>query len=117
MPWSCASWGAGCAILLDVSTQQSTATQRASVLPFNASTVDKLQLDTTCSAHTGCVNRLAWNAEGTLLASVSDDRQLLLWHYPDTHQPPLAVQTGHTSNVFGVAFLPQTNDRMLVTGA
>ena len=83
---------------------------------MSSSTIDKLQLEATCTGHTGCVNRLAWNSQGTRLASVSDDRMALLWHYPNTRQPPLAVHTGHTSNIFGVAFLPHTNDRLLVTG-
>lgn len=30
------------------------------------------------TGHRGCVNRLAWNANGSLLASGSDDRQVLL---------------------------------------
>ena len=32
---------------------------------------------------TGCVNRLAWSSDGTLLVSGSDDRALGLWRYSE----------------------------------
>eukprot|EP00889_Picochlorum_renovo_P000891 jgi/Picre1/27921/NNA_000883.t1 len=65
--------------------------------------------------HMGCVNRLAWNQDGTYLASVSDDANLMIWPYPQGM--PYTVPTLHTSNIFGVQFLPHTNSSVLVTGA
>ncbi|WPT13229.1 WD and tetratricopeptide repeats protein 1 [Picochlorum sp. SENEW3] len=65
--------------------------------------------------HMGCVNRLAWNQDGTYLASVSDDANLIIWPYPQGM--PYTVPTLHTSNIFGVQFLPHTNSSVLVTGA
>lgn len=67
--------------------------------------------------HEGCVNRLAWSEDGSLLASGSDDKQVLLWSYPDVEQGPLALQTEHAANIFGIQFMPCTNNRQLVTGA
>lgn len=43
--------------------------------------------------------------------------QVLLWSYPDCDRPPLAVQTEHAANIFGVQFLPCTNNEKIVTGA
>jgi WD40 repeat protein len=36
----------------------------------------KLEISTVLHGHTGCVNRLAWNQDGSLLASASDDCQV-----------------------------------------
>lgn len=64
------------------------------------------------------MNRLAWNEAGSLLASGSDDRRVLLWSYPhDSGRQPLAVDTAHQANIFGVAFVPGQGDRMLATCA
>jgi WD40 repeat protein len=38
----------------------------------------KLELSAVLNGHTGCVNRLAWNQDGSLLASASDDCQVRL---------------------------------------
>lgn len=43
---------------------------------------------------TGCVNRLAWSSDGTMLVSGSDDRTLGLWRYPEPAQH-LMVDTEH----------------------
>ena len=61
---------------------------------------------------------MAWNEAGTLLASGSDDRRVLLWSYPADHglRPPLRVETQHTGNIFGVRILPYSNS-VVVTGA
>ncbi|KAK9823623.1 hypothetical protein WJX72_004300 [[Myrmecia] bisecta] len=77
----------------------------------------KLERESELRGHSGCVNRLAWNLEGTWLASASDDRKVMLWAYPDTECAPLAVETHHQANIFGVQFLPESGNRQLVTGA
>ena len=65
-----------------------------------------------------CVNRLAWSEDGTLLVSGSDDRSMRVWRYTgDGAQQPLVVDTLHQGNIFGVAFLPATDNRELVSGA
>lgn len=116
------------------------------------------------------MNRLAWNEDGSLLASGSDDRQVnrplptkrdycwqhddtalgsntrgaccvisnplmrfmlcsfpedsslslpqvLLWSYPDVDKTPLALQTEHAANIFGVQFMPRTNNSQIITGS
>ena len=44
-------------------------------------------------------------------------KQVLLWSYPDTQRQPISLETQHQANIFGVRFLPQSNDARLVTGA
>ena len=42
----------------------------------------------------------------------------MVWYYPDSSsRKPLAIQTHHSANLFGVRFLPCTGDSMLVSGA
>jgi hypothetical protein len=48
-----------------------------------------------------------------MLASVSDDRRMILWSYPDTTRRRV-LATPHTRNIFGVRFLDVSS---LVTGA
>jgi hypothetical protein len=40
---------------------------------FSEALARKLQLDRVLHGHAGCVNRLAWNEDGSMLASGSDD--------------------------------------------
>ncbi|EFJ39457.1 hypothetical protein VOLCADRAFT_100946 [Volvox carteri f. nagariensis] len=86
-------------------------------LHFPVHYASKLSVEHTYEGHNGCVNRLGWNADGSLLVSGSDDRRAIIWHYPDVDRPPLALSTEHRLNIFGVQFLPCTGDRRIVTGA
>ena len=43
--------------------------------------------------------------------------QVLLWSYPDVDRSPLALQTDHAANIFGVQFMPCTNNSQIITGA
>jgi WD and tetratricopeptide repeat-containing protein 1 len=43
--------------------------------------------------------------------------QILLWSFPDYQHPPLVVSTQHRANIFGVQFLPCSNDTKLVSAA
>uniref|UniRef100_A0A7S0E3N0 Uncharacterized protein n=1 Tax=Hanusia phi TaxID=3032 RepID=A0A7S0E3N0_9CRYP len=87
---------------------------RGSLLGHRA-LIDKLTLDQELRGHTGCVNRLCWNDTGTKLASVSDDCKCILWDVNrHTH---VEISTGHERNIFGVAFIPESNDSWIVTGA
>lgn len=56
---------------------------------------------------------------GTLhrLSSSSYALQVLLWKYPDTTAAPLCINTQHRLNIFGVQFLPCSNDSKIVTAA
>jgi hypothetical protein len=42
--------------------------------------------------------------------------QIIVWPYPDTGAPPLVVETQHRAIIFGVQFLPQSNNARLISG-
>ncbi|KAL0042807.1 hypothetical protein WJX79_000477 [Trebouxia sp. C0005] len=86
-------------------------------LRFTPSWAKKLSNVNKLYGHEGCVNRLAWSEDGSLLASGSDDRQVLLWSYPDTYKSPLALQTEHAANIFGVRLMPCTSNSQIITGS
>uniref|UniRef100_A0A1I8AI21 WD and tetratricopeptide repeats protein 1 n=1 Tax=Steinernema glaseri TaxID=37863 RepID=A0A1I8AI21_9BILA len=77
--------------------------------------VDRLGNSLTLEGHTGCVNCLDWNMNGTLLASGSDDKQARIWDCAGTCLHVL--RTGHTQNIFSSMFLPAGGDRVLITAA
>ena len=62
-------------------------------------------LEAELKGHEGCVNTVNWNADGSLLASGSDEGTICLWSYPD-HQQRLRFDSGHEANVFSAQFLP-----------
>lgn len=58
----------------------------------------KLENVTVLAGHTGCVNRLAWNQDGSLLASASDDCQVRCSAAPGAvHQALPGVLAGISS--------------------
>lgn len=75
------------------------------------------------------MNRITFNRSGSLLATGSDDKQILIWSHEHDHsltngrRPSMAptacvrIATGHTRNIFGVQFLPSSNDHTIVSGA
>lgn len=76
--------------------------------------VDSLECFQTLKGHSGCVNTLRWNKNGTTLASGSDDRCIKLWRAGQLRH---TIETGHEGNVFAVEFLPCSDDKKLVSGA
>lgn len=78
--------------------------------------IQRLGLSKELQGHHGCVNCLEWNERGTLLASGSDDLNIILWD-PFRHRTKATINTGHQGNIFSVKFLPNTNDSILVSGA
>lgn len=88
-----------------------------STLHGHTAFVRRMQCTNILSGHRGCVNRLALSQDTTLLLSGSDDCKLRLWriHSP-THVVPLAaVSPGHYANIFGVAFMPNTNNAFVAS--
>ncbi|KAI9343516.1 WD40-repeat-containing domain protein [Obelidium mucronatum] len=57
-------------------------------------------------AHTGCVNALAFDNEGSMLATGGDDTSILLWNAAEleTSRKPRATYSGHDSNIFCISF-------------
>ncbi|KAL5335096.1 hypothetical protein BJX70DRAFT_332188 [Aspergillus crustosus] len=84
--------------------------------------VGDLDIVNELGGHSGCVNALSWSRSGRLLASGSDDFHLNIYSYqPESSSSPFTLNstvfTGHTGNIFSVAFMPHSNDRTLVTAA
>ncbi|TYZ65821.1 hypothetical protein PybrP1_001548 [[Pythium] brassicae (nom. inval.)] len=82
----------------------------------HSSLVPRLAKVATLEGHRGCVNHLRWNRSGALLASGSDDHQVIVWDYA-TRQPRESISTGHTGNIFAVCFVPETNDHIIASAA
>ena len=62
------------------------------------------------------VNRLAWNEDGSMLASCSDDLQVVLWRL-ERGGPVATFSTSHKNNILGIKFIPQCGSQAVVTGA
>ncbi|XP_045611608.2 WD and tetratricopeptide repeats protein 1 isoform X1 [Procambarus clarkii] len=78
--------------------------------------VDRLGVVKELECHRGCVNCIEFNREGSLLLSGSDDYDITLWDvYRQTRLKKLA--TGHRGNIFSVKFVPQSGDRIIISGA
>ncbi|KAG7197011.1 hypothetical protein KM043_017547 [Ampulex compressa] len=78
--------------------------------------ISRLGLEKELNGHTGCVNCLEWNETGQVLASASDDMNIILWD-PFRYEKKLVLHTGHRGNIFSVKFMPKSNDTILVSGA
>lgn len=78
--------------------------------------IGRLGLEQELEGHMGCVNCLEWNEKGTLLASGSDDVQVILWD-PFRKKKVTNIRTGHQGNIFSIKFLPNSDDSILVSGA
>lgn len=65
------------------------------------SLIDRLGLDYELSGHSGCVNCLEWNKDGSILASGSDDLDIILWN-PFLKRKIVKIETGHQGNIFSV---------------
>ena len=67
--------------------------------------VKRLELMYKLDEHHGCVNAVSFNQSGTLLASGSDDKKVIIWNWA-VGKSLVTYNSGHTSNVFQVsAFL------------
>ena len=65
------------------------------------SLINRLGLDYELSGHSGCVNCLEWNKDGSILASGSDDIHIMLWD-PFLKRKLADIDTGHQGNIFSV---------------
>ncbi|XP_033132235.1 DDB1- and CUL4-associated factor 8 isoform X2 [Brassica rapa] len=78
--------------------------------------LNRLGLHKKLQEHTGCVNTVSFNADGDILVSGSDDRQVILWDW-DTATVKLSFDSGHCNNIFQAKFMPFSDDRSIVTSS
>jgi len=78
--------------------------------------VRRLGLFQELHGHTGCVNCIQWNTAGTLLASGSDDRTIIVWDGVRCERVS-RLETPHEGNIFSVVWLPGSEDGQLASGA
>jgi len=78
--------------------------------------VRRLGLYTELEGHNGCVNCIQWNSCGSLLASGSDDKTVMVWDAVRCRRVA-RLDTPHEGNIFSVVWLPGTEDGLLATGA
>ncbi|PUZ42476.1 hypothetical protein GQ55_9G585700 [Panicum hallii var. hallii] len=83
---------------------------------FHSSLVQKLALEKEMEGHIGCVNAIAWNSNGSLLISGSDDTKINIWSY-NNQELLHDIDTGHSANIFCTKFVPETCDEVVVSGA
>jgi WD repeat-containing protein 42A len=78
--------------------------------------VRRFKLFSKLEEHNGCVNALHFNDSGTLLASGSDDLNVVVWRWAES-KAFFKFDSGHRSNVFQCKFMPFTGDCHLVSCA
>jgi len=85
-------------------------------LLYSSCLVDRMQLVGSLESHEGCVNCISWSEDGDFLLSGSDDTTICIWDYrgESLHH---RFDSGHSRNIFGVKFLPETQNQVIVSGA
>lgn len=78
--------------------------------------VQRLELMYKLDKHDGCVNSLNFHPNGSLLASGSDDLQVVVWDWK-FGTALLSFDTKHRGNVFQSKFLPLSGDLHIATCA
>lgn len=74
----------------------------------------RLHLFKRYEKHSGCVNALHFNETGTLIASGSDDLQIVIYDWVK-QKSFIEFDSGHRSNVFQSKFMPYTGDCHIVS--
>nr|XP_043637625.1 protein ALTERED SEED GERMINATION 2 isoform X2 [Erigeron canadensis] len=85
-------------------------------LQLHSSLIRRLSLERELEAHEGCVNSIAWNSNGSLLVSGSDDTRVNIWSY-ERRKLLYSIDSGHTANIFCTKFVPETCNELVVSGA
>ncbi|XP_043201032.1 DDB1- and CUL4-associated factor 8-like [Amphibalanus amphitrite] len=76
--------------------------------------VERLELMDKLCFHEGCVNCLHFNSSGDLLASGSDDLNVVVWDW-QRQRKAYSYNSGHKSNIFESKFVPQRSDTHIVS--
>ncbi|KAE8666774.1 WD and tetratricopeptide repeat protein, putative isoform 5 [Hibiscus syriacus] len=85
-------------------------------LQMHSSLIHRLSIEQELEGHQGCVNDVAWNSNGSLLISGSDDKRINIWSYCGWKLLH-SLGTGHDSNIFCKKFIPETSDELVVSRA
>jgi DDB1- and CUL4-associated factor 6 len=80
----------------------------------SSSITRRLKFDRSLDVHRGCVNTIYWNERGSMILSGSDDQHLIVTD-PFTNEILTDIHSGHRENIFSAKFLPETNDRRIVS--
>ncbi|KAK6130716.1 hypothetical protein DH2020_035533 [Rehmannia glutinosa] len=83
---------------------------------MHSSLIRRLSMERELEGHRGCVNAIAWNSQGSMLISGSDDTQINVWSY-SSRKLMHSIETGHSANIFCTKFIPETSDELVVSGA
>lgn len=77
-----------------------------------------MALHSVLDGHHGCVNRLAFSEDASLLLSGADDCHLHIWAIESgtSVTKRARITPGHFANIFGVAFMPSTGNQMVASG-
>uniref|UniRef100_A0A674DW02 DDB1- and CUL4-associated factor 6-like n=1 Tax=Salmo trutta TaxID=8032 RepID=A0A674DW02_SALTR len=78
--------------------------------------VQRLKLEASLDVHEGSVNTICWNDTGEYILSGSDDDKLVITN-PYSRKVKASITSWHRSNILSAKFMPQTNDRMIVSAA
>lgn len=78
--------------------------------------VERLELMAKLERHNGCVNGLNFSQDGHLLASGSDDLNVVLWNWA-SGTVSRVFRSGHHQNVFQTKFYGNGPDIQLITTA
>lgn len=76
--------------------------------------VQRLDLYSQLKVHKGCVNTITWNDRGQYILSGSDDQSLVITD-PFEEKILIKCKTAHRANIFSAKFMPQSNDRTIVS--
>lgn len=76
--------------------------------------LQRLDLYQQLKVHKGCVNTVSWNDKGQYLLSGSDDQTLVITN-PFEDKVLVKCKTIHRANIFSAKFMPQSNDRCIVS--
>lgn len=80
----------------------------------NTDFIQRLKLERRLEVHTGCVNTISWNEQGTCILSGSDDLHLMVTN-PYNGRVIHKIRSGHRQNIFSAKFLPSTGDLQTVS--
>lgn len=83
--------------------------------------MNQLNLQRQMPVHEGCVNTLAWNYNGQLILSGSDDcylcvtRPVLCDFQEKNYQVQHKILSGHRANIFSAQFMPYSSDTKIAS--